>query len=150
MRVDFDPDRILLNRTGFRRKFHIYEIAQTFDRNVDGTVHVVRKQLVNHGSTLVMQELNKSEKHIELQVERENLAELYEMVRELTLPASRTGHAGKDGSCYGLQIGIRPCSTTIRWWSDMEPELQPVYKLRNMIVETVNRVIRSATTTNAN
>ncbi len=135
--------------TGFRSKFHIYEIAQTWGRDADGTVFVVRKQFLNHASMSVMQEIRESEKYTELQVDRDDVAHVYDLVRNLSLPAHRTGHAGKDGSWYGLQIGIRPCSTTIRWWSDMEPELQSVYKLRDTIITTVQQIIRSKTEANA-
>lgn len=146
---ELDPRRILLNMTGFRIKFHIYEIAQTWDRDADGLVYVVRKQLLNNASMTVMQEIKESEKHTELQIDRDDVAHVYDLVRNLSLPAHRTGHAGKDGSWYGLQIGIRPCSTTIRWWSDREPELQSVYKLRDTIIKTVKQIIRSQPNTNA-
>ena len=146
---ELDPRRILLNVAGFRRKFHIYEIAHARDRGTDGVFHIVRKQLLNHASINVMQEIRASEKHIEVRVDRDDVAGVYDLVRHLSFPTSRTGHAGKDGSWYGLQIGIPPCSTTIRWWSDRETELDAVYKLRDKIINTVKRIIRSDQNTNA-
>ncbi|WP_145179621.1 hypothetical protein [Gimesia aquarii] len=138
-----DPWQILLNRTGFRNKFHIYEIAQKWDRKAGRVVYVVRKQLISHASMAVMQEIRELEKHTELQVDHDDVKDIYEMVRDLSLPASRTQYTGKDGTWYGLRIGIRACSTTIRWWSDIEPGLQSVYKLRDKIINTVNQLIRS-------
>ena len=138
---ELDPYQILFNKTGFRSKFHIYEITKA---ELDGSAYFVRKQLLSHASTQLMHHVNKSEKHVEIRVARPAVADIVDTVSSLSIPATRTGHPGKDGTWYSLQIGMRPCSTTIRWWCDMEPELKPVYELRDRLTKTVNNIIRSA------
>ena len=143
--MELDPCCILLNQHGFRGKFHIYDIRWAFDADVDRRVYTVGKQLINPivACTRQIQEIIPSEKHTEVQVTRDDLVEVYDYLSSLSIPVSRTGHAGVDGTSYSLQIGFGQSCTVIHWWSDMEPELNSLYKLRNKIIKTVNRMVRA-------
>lgn len=136
-----DPWQILLNQSGFRSKDQIYEIAQKWDCDADGIIYIVRKQILNCFSAGTIQEIRESEEYQELQVTRTAVADIYDTVRDLNWPKARTAHSGKDGSWYNLRIGMQPRSRKIRWWSDIEPELQPFYMLRAKIINTVNQLI---------
>ena len=146
---ELDPVRILLNIERFRGKFHIYEIAQSLPSNIGNPTCIVRKQLLSTGSTTIVNCVRTGEQHVEIEVERQELSHIYELVRNLSIPASRKAGRGKDGTNYALQTGIRPCSTTIRWWSDSEPELSSLYALRDAIVKTVKHIVRSKTDSGA-
>ena len=138
-----DPHRILLNIAGLRSKFHIYEIVQTHEHDV--CTRVVRKQVLDHASLAVVQRIRASKTHVEIQVDVDELADVYDVARDLSLPQSRRRRRpGKDGTWYALQIDRDPCPAKIRWWSDSEPDLQPVYKLRDRIVTTVDQIIRNS------
>jgi hypothetical protein len=143
MDKETDPKRMLLNVAGFRQKFHIYEVLQRLDSQTNEIQYVIRKQLLTTASQTSIQEVRVDQQHREVTVPREALADIFELGRSLTLPLARKGQVGKDGTWYTLQIGVPPVSTTIRWWSDSEPELRGVYQLRNQIVETINAIMRT-------
>jgi len=139
-----DPRSNRLNMARFRGKFHIYEIRQMYAREAESVSHVVAKQLlersnVTHGA---MQPIVKSKKHTLIGVGRDDLLDVYNTLDALTIPLSRIGHCGCDGEWCALQIGAPRCDTVVRWWSDSEPQLESAYRLRDIIVETINRIIR--------
>lgn len=140
---ELDPWRILLNRSGFRSRLQIYEIAQKWDCDIGRVVYIVRKQILNHIFFDKVQEIRESEEYTALQVTRADVAEIYDAVRNLNIPAARTERSGKDGTRYHLQIGLRARAKKIRklrWWSDIEPELESVYDLKDKIINTINRL----------
>jgi hypothetical protein len=139
-----DPRQILLNFTGFRSKFHIYELLYDYDKQTKEMVYIVRKQLLGGSSLDTMQEVVRSEKHVELVVQRCDVERVYDLLPRLSVPVNRTSWPGKDGGWFALRVGMKPCSTVFRWWSDNEPELAPIYKLRDQIVKTVKEIIRKA------
>jgi hypothetical protein len=101
---EFDPVRILLNFEKMRGKFHIYEISQSLTQDSQEPTCVIRKQLLSTGSTTVVNGIRPAEKHVELEVGRQQLSHIYELVRDLSIPASRRAGRGKDGTNYALQI----------------------------------------------
>ncbi|QDT44950.1 hypothetical protein Pan241w_50670 [Gimesia alba] len=138
---ELDPWQILLNQSGFRSKGQIYEIAQKWDCDADDIIYIVRKQSLSYFSASTFEEIRESEEYRELQVTRAALADIYDAVRDLIWPKSRTPHSGKDGSWFNLRVGIQPRSKKIQWWSDIEPDLQPFYIVRDKIISTINQLI---------
>lgn len=145
MRMPLDPSeptRILLNFVGFRSKFHIYEVCRSIDRASDQPVYTVRKQLLRpYQAVDEPRSIDESQSHSELRVSRDQLTNLFELIRATQLPLYRSGQSGVDGTWYSLAIGSDVRSTVIEWWSDREEELSSVYKLRDAIVKTVNGLL---------
>jgi hypothetical protein len=134
---------IVLNIEGWRgSKAIVYQVL----RRPGGTGtddYVVSKQFTSSPLTDDVQWVDRAKPFYELRVNREELQKVLSAVERVTLPKKRTEEFGCDGTWYVMRIRVNNSDRVIHWWSDIEPELQSVYKLRDALVETVNRLLRS-------
>jgi hypothetical protein len=135
--------KLVLNYQGFRGKFHILEVTLGND---DGEC-AVAKQIQNRigfrwGSVSL---IDHSQDFKEAPVAAAQIECLFIAADAIQVPRDRKPLRGKDGMWYSLQLGEQIGRRVVSWWSDKEPELQPLYDLRNEIVAIVMKSIRSST-----
>jgi hypothetical protein len=135
---EYLPQRITLRFSGFRRKWHTYVICHS--RGPEGNDEfAVGKQVLDDRSG--GDQIDRTQKFSEALVKIDDVRELLDLARQVSVPLVRRGWRGKYGSWYWLRVSGPGCETSIHWCSDAEPELKPVYQRRDEILPTVNRLL---------
>lgn len=133
-------EKLLLNYQGFRGKFHILEVCCD-----GGDKGIVAKQIRDRGYHWgEVAGIDRSLLFKEASLPRSEVDPLFAAATVIEIPTGRVPHRGKDGTWYTLDLGEESSRRVISWWSDREPELRPLYQLRDQIVEVVMRSLRSS------
>jgi len=135
---------IVINYEGFRSRFHIYRIHQS-PTAIDGKPpYTVAKQLLDGhlyrwGNVT---DIDPNEPFREAVATEADLQDIFEAARGLAVPEKRSRILSKDGAWFSLRIKNSEHEFLLSWWSNHEPKLQPVYDLKDKIIETVMRLLR--------
>ena len=135
---------IVLNYEGFRSKFHIYRIHQPSTAIEGERAYSVAKQLLDRHAFRWgnVTDIDPNEPFREAVATEADLHAIFESARGLAVPLERSRIMGKDGDWFSLRIKNSEHEFLFSWWSNHEPELQPVYDLKDKIIETVMRLLR--------
>jgi hypothetical protein len=134
---------IVLNfDAGYRgTKLQVYQVSPVIGTGNDD--YIVSRQLTSRTDPDDVQSVNRSEPFDEIRVSRPALQDVFSAVERVSLPRQRIEEFGCDGTWYAMRIKDKGSDRVIRWWMDIEPGLESIYELRDALVETVNRLLRS-------
>jgi hypothetical protein len=133
---------LVLNYQGFRGKFHILAIRCHNDREVCTVAKQIQNRIGYHWGHVTS--IDQSQTFREASVDFTEISSHFEAAEGITFPTTRKPRRGIDGTWYSLRIGDAATGKIVSWWSDTEPELQSLYDLRDQVVVTVMKLLRSS------